>query len=149
MDVGHTFLIFSETYGSTTITRNVGFYPTGMVNPAYRSSQGKLNNDEGHTYNISATFTVNNAQFFTMVAYSERGNVPGFMYNLNTENCTSYALHTLSQGGLFLPSTIGTWLNGMGNDPGDLGEDIRQMASLANMTKSTVENFHPNMGNCN
>ena len=149
VDVGHTFLIFSETYGGTTITRNVGFYPTGMVNPAFRSSQGKLNNDEGHTYNISATFTVTNAQFFTMLIYSERGNVPGFVYNLNTENCTSYALHTLSQGGIFLPSTISSWLNGMGNDPGDLGEDIRQMTPLPNMTKNTVENFHPNMGSCN
>jgi len=149
VDVGHTFLVFTETYGGTTVTRNVGFYPTSMVTPANKTSQGKLNNDEGHEYNISATFTVTNAQFFTMLDFAGRGNTPGFLYNLNTENCSSYALQTLVQGGINLPSTMGTWINGMGNNPGDLGEDIRQMTPLANMTKSTVENYHPNVGNCN
>ncbi len=149
VDVGHTFLIFTESYGGTNITRNVGFYPTAMVNPASKSSQGRLNNDEGHEYNISATFTVPNATFFTMLNFAARGNTSGFMYNLNTENCTSYALQTLVQGGINLPSTMGTWIGGVGNNPGDLGEDIRQMTPLANMTKSTVENFHPNIGNCN
>jgi len=149
VDVGHTFLIFSETYGGTTITRNVGFYPSGIVNPLNRTSQGALNNDEGHIYNISATFTLDNAQFFNMLNYVGRGNAPGYMYDLNKDNCTSYALHTLNQGGVNLPSTIGAWPNGMGNNPGDLGEDIRQMNNLPNMTKSTVDNYHPNVGNCN
>jgi hypothetical protein len=148
VDVGHTFLIFTEQYGGTTITRNVGFYPSRNVNPASASAQGWLNNNEKSPYNISATFTVTNAAFTTMLSSVARGNDPGFNYNLNSENCTTFALQTLASGGIFLPSTIGTWPGGMGNNPGDLGEDIRQMNLLPNMTRSTVSNFHPNMGNC-
>jgi hypothetical protein len=148
VDVGHTFLIFTEQYGSTTITRNIGFYPSRNVNPVSASAQGWLNNNEKSPYNISATFTVTNAAFTTMLNSVARGNDPGFNYNLNSENCTTFALQTLASGGIFLPSTIGSWPGGMGNNPGDLGEDLRQMNLLPNMTRSTVSNFHPNIGNC-
>jgi len=148
VDVGHTFLIFSERYGNTTITRNVGFYPSKGVTPRSPSATGKLNNDENHSYNVSASFSVTNAAFFSMLVFAARGNDPSFYYNLNSENCTTYALQTLAQGGINLPNTIGSWPGGMGCDPGDLGEDIRNMAPLPNMTKGTVQNFHPNIGNC-
>ena len=148
LNVGHTFLIFSEQYGETNITRNVGFYPSGTVTPRSPSSQGQLSNNEDHTYNISATFTVTNGNFFAMLNFITQGNNYGFLYNLNTENCTTFSLQTLVQGGINLPNTIGEWLNGMGNNPGDLGEDIRQMNLLPNMTRNTVANYHPNTGSC-
>ena len=148
VDVGHTFLIFTEHYGGTTITRNLGFYPSSLVTPASPSAPGRLNNNENSPYNISATFTVTNAAFTNMLNSVARASDAGFNYNLNSENCTTFALETLAAGGINLPSTIGTWTNGMGNNPGDLGEDIRQMNLLPNMTRSTVKNFHPNMGNC-
>jgi len=147
-NVGHTFLIFSEQYGGTNITRNIGFYPSGTVTPRNPSSQGQLSNNEDHIYNISATFTVTNANFFAMLNFVSQGNSSGFLYNLNSENCTTFSLQTLIQGGIYLPNTIGDWLNGMGNNPGDLGEDIRQMNLLPNMTRNTVANYHPNIGNC-
>lgn len=148
VDVGHTFLIFTEQYGGGTITRNVGFYPSGRVTPNNPASPGKLNNDDNHQYNIAATFTVTNANFFIMLLYLQRATDPNFYYNLNSENCTSFALQTLAQGGIFLPSTIGSWPGGTGNNPGDLGEDIRQMTTLPNMTKSTSPVYHFNVGNC-
>jgi len=149
VNVGHTFLVFSEQYGGTTITRNIGFYPSSGVKPGSNRSQGILNNDETHTYNISATFSVTNANFFLMLNSVATGNNQGFYYDLNSENCTTFALQTLMQGGVNLPNTIGTWPGGgMGCNPGDLGEDIRQMALLTNMTRSTVQDYHPNIGNC-
>jgi len=148
VNVGHTFLIFTEQYGNTTITRNMGFYPASGVKPGSSIAPGKLNNDETHTYNVSATFSVTNANFFLMLNYASKGNNPGFYYNLNSENCTTFALQTLTQGGINLPNTIGSWPGGMGCNPGDLGEDIKQMAPLSGMTRSTVQNYHPNVGNC-
>lgn len=147
-DVGHVFLVFSEIYGNTTITRNVGFYPRTSVNPAYPSDQGQLNDNESSLYNISLSVNVTNAQFFNMLNYISQGNNPGYQYNLNSNNCTTFALSALQAGYVNLSSQIGTWPGGSGYDPGDLGEDIRNMPLPSNMTRNTVENPHPNVGNC-
>jgi hypothetical protein len=69
VNVGHTWLILTETtaYGSTT--RNVGFYPASLVVPQYPTQQGVLNDDESINYNIALTITVNNAQFFNILNF--------------------------------------------------------------------------------
>jgi hypothetical protein len=148
VDVGHTFLIFTETSGSGTISRNIGFYPQTTVNPFSQSDQGQLNNDASHSYNISLTINISNSQFFNMLNYVALGNNVGFDYNLNSNNCTTFALRTLDAGNVYLPSTLGSWLNGSGNDPGDLGQDIRSMNLSPNMTRNTAEGSHPNLGSC-
>ena len=148
VDVGHVFLIFTQTSPTGTITRNVGFYPGGNVTPVCPAAQGQLNNDANSTYNISLTISLTNTQFFSMLGYTSLGNNPGFYYNLNSNNCASFALATLSKGGINISSAIGTWLNGSGYDPGDLGEDIRSMTLGSNMTRNTVSNYHPNLGSC-
>ncbi len=137
VNVGHTFLVFTENYGGTNITRNIGFYPQGSVNPWYPSSQGQLDNNSTSEYNISLTIAVS------------QGNNTGYMYDLNGNNCTSFALRALASGNVILPATVGTWTHGSGNDPGDLGEDIRSMRLSPNMSRNTVENPHPNIGACN
>jgi hypothetical protein len=48
-----------------------------------------------------------------------------------------------------LPSTIGSWAGGTGNDPGDLGEDIMSLALSTGMSRSTTILNHPNLGTCN
>jgi len=149
VNAGHTFLIFSQNTGGSVITRNVGFYPTTNVSPTSPSSQGQLNDDEVHNYDISLTVNVTNSQFFNMLNYIAQGNNAGYMYNLNTNNCTTFALNTLSVGDITLPRTTGNWVNGSGNDPGDLGEDIRSLNLSSNMSRNTVDNAHPNTGNCN
>lgn len=149
VNVGHTFLILTESYGGTTITRNVGFYPQSSVNPLHPSAQGQLNNDQSHIYNISLTITVTNAEFFEILNYIDLGNNTGFMYNINSDNCTTFALAALASAGIDLPRTIGSWPNGGGLDPGDLGEDIRAMDLSSDMVRNTVDNAHPNMGTCN
>lgn len=151
VDVGHTFLILTETYGSTTTTRNVGFYPIGNVNPSSVTSQGSLNDDETHVYNISGSFNVNNAQFFNILNFVSQGNNSGYLYNLNTNNCTTFVINAVAQADINLPRTIGTWLGGAGNDPGDLGEDLRENnipGMSLNLTGGS-DNSHYNAGQCN
>lgn len=151
VDVGHTFLILTEKYGSTVITRNIGFYPSQFVYQMSPTAQGVLNDDDQHEYNISGSFTVTNADFFSILNYITQGNLPGFEYNLNSNNCTSFAIAAVAKGGINLPSTIGSWPGGMGNDPGDLGEDLRSK-NVEGMTLNTglVTDFaHLNVGECN
>jgi len=149
-NTGHAFLIFSENSAGNIITRNVGFYPLGMVNPYYPSEQGILDNNEKSPYNISLTFTVANTQFFAMLNYAAIGNNSGYFYDLNANNCTTFVLHTLAAGNITLTATQGVWPGGgHGYDPGDLGEDIRSMALPSNATRNTVQNPHSNQGNCN
>jgi hypothetical protein len=148
---GHTFLILTETYGGTTITRNVGFYPATNVNPSNVTSQGSLNDDETDGYNVSGSFTVDNAQFFNILNFVSQGNSTGYLYNLNTNNCTTFVINAVAQAGINLPRTIGTWLGGAGNDPGDLGEDLitgNIPGMTLNLSGGTFSS-HPNNGQCN
>jgi hypothetical protein len=151
VNVGHVFLIFSENDQGHVTTRNLGLYPSSLVIPPsnFSSSQGVLNNDQSHPLNISLTIEVSSSQFFSILNYSMLGNNQGYNYDLNNNNCTTFALNALAAGGITLPSTKGTWPGGSGNDPGDLGEDIRKMSLTPNMTRNTAENDHPNVGNCN
>jgi hypothetical protein len=149
-DTGHTFLIFSENSAGTIITRNVGFYPVGIVNPVYSSDQGVLDDNEKTTYTISISYNVSNIQFFSMLNYASIGNNPGYIYDLNSNNCTTFVLHALAAGDITLSSSQGVWPGGgHGYDPGDLGEDIRSMNLPSNVTRSTLQNPHPNQGSCN
>ncbi len=148
VSAGHTFLVLSETTAYGTTTRNVGFYPQGLISPLSPSDQGVLNNDQATGYNIALSISVTNAQFFTVLNFLGQGNTPGFLYNLNSNNCTTFALNALASTGIDITTTRGTWLDGSGDDPGDLGEDIRSMQLPANMTRNTVGSPHPNLGSC-
>lgn len=112
INVGHTFLILTEVTPTGTITRNVGFYPTTIVRPGASTSQGQLVNNDDHSYNISLSITMTNSQFFSVLNYVSQGNNTGYKYDLNYNNCTTFALHALSAGSIFLGSTIGSWPGG-------------------------------------
>jgi hypothetical protein len=148
VDVGHSFLIMKQSTPNGTVTRNVGFYPKTRVVPTSPSDQGQLNDDEVHYYNISLTINVTNSQFFNILNFINQGNNTGYQYNLNSNNCTTFVLHALYAGGIYLPWTTGNWPLGSGNDPGDLGEDIRTMSLSSNMSRNLFESYHPNQGSC-
>ncbi|MBS1935818.1 MAG: hypothetical protein JST96_17595, partial [Bacteroidetes bacterium] len=147
VDVGHSFLIFTQHSGAATVQRNIGFYPSSTVTPRSPAAPGTASNDDQHGYNVALTVTVTNSQFFSMLNYAEQ-NVAD-VYDLNTYNCTSFVLQSLFAGNVVLPATKGTWLGGSGYDPGDLGQDIQGMSLPANMKRSTVYNSHGNLGTCN
>jgi len=149
VDVGHSFLILSEGSGSTTTTRNIGFYPTELVSPLSPSSPGQFGNDGSHPYNISGTMQVTSEQFFQILNYITSQNIPNITYNLNSNNCTTFVLNSMAAAGIYLPRTIGTWPGGAGNDPGDLGQDIAS-GTIPNLTVSrTPQSNHANAGACN
>jgi len=149
VNTGHAFLILTESYGTTVITRNVGFYPATKVSPLSQTAEtavGVYNNDQAHEYNISGTMNLTNAQFFQILNYCEDNSAMN--YNLNTNNCTTFVLNAVAQAGINLPRTIGSWPGGSGDDPGDLGEDMRT-GNIPGMTVNTSPaSNHMNVGIC-
>ena len=148
VNVGHTFLILTEVSPTGTTTRNVGFYPQNNVDPYTPIDKGQLNNNEQHQYNIALTIDVNNSQFFNILNFVSQVSNSKQNYDLNNYNCTSFSIRAASAGDINLPSTIGSWTGGSGNNPGDLGEDILSMPLQSNMTRTTIKHDHPNQGNC-
>ena len=151
ISVGHTFLILTEKTFFETTTRNFGFYPADYVKPNSESKQGVLNNDEIHDYDVSLLITLTNSQFTNLLTFISQGNDPGFLYNLNSNNCTTFALNALASVGVApIPRTEGSWLGGgKGLNPGNLGEDIRTMTLAPNMTRTSISGSHLNRGTCN
>jgi len=144
---GHTYLILTENMpDGRSITRNVGFYPSKNVTPFSTPVPGVLNNDEVSPFNIAGQYSINSALFFAMLQYIT--NAAGDYYQVNTFNCTNFALDALVAGHIYLPHTIGYWIGGMGVDPGDLGEDIRGF-DFTGMTRITTPFLHSNLGTCN
>jgi len=148
VSVGHVFLILNQTNSLGSTVRNVGFYPATGVTPMSPRSKGQINNDAGHDYDISATISMDNSQFFQVVNYINLWTESSLTYDLNTNNCTTFALNALATAGINLPRTSGSWLNGGGVNPGDLGEDIRRLDLPSNITKTTLTGTHPNTGFC-
>jgi hypothetical protein len=71
-------------------------------------------------------------------------------YNLSTNNCTTWALSSLAAGGVNINTQQGSWPLGEGDDPGDLGEDIRGMKLSPNMSLNTSGgSATSNTGTCN
>lgn len=145
VDVGHTFLVLTETDGNTTITRNIGFYPEHIVNPLSTTAKGVYNDDGMHHYNVSAGFSITPSNFMNLVSYIN--GTASATYDLNDFNCTTWAIDALDAGHIYLPSTIGSWPGGMGNDPGDFGVDIMN-SNAPGITKSQSEQVHVNAGSC-
>jgi hypothetical protein len=146
--VGHTYLILTAITPNKTTVRNVGFYPTETVHPYSPISQGILNNDQAHEYDVALTITMTNSQFFNALNYLPKGNMRGFNYNLNNNNCSTFAVDALAAAQIVIPRTIGTWTNGKGMNPGDLGEDLKGMTLSSNMKLQTTFSHHPNIGDC-
>lgn len=146
--VGHTFIMLSEQTPSKTIVRNVGLYPANFVSPTSPATQGVLGNDEQHEYNIMLTVSLSSSEFNNVVNYISEGYSGAFTYNLNTNNCTTFAANAMAAGHIVLPRTFGTWTNGSGMNPGDMGEDVRALSLSSNMVRNTAANDHPNTGNC-
>jgi len=148
VNVGHVFLTLTQTTGGTKITRNVGFYPSVNVTPFSPPAQGALDDNENDSYNISGSFSLNNTMFFNILGFIPIGSSPGYNYDVNNNNCTTFVINAMAAGHIYLPSTIGYWVGGMGNDPGDLGEDIRNN-NFTGMTRSATYISHANVGTCN
>jgi hypothetical protein len=146
-DIGHVFVDFEEASPSETIVRSMGYYPKNWVSPASPINPGSLNNDQNHIFNISLKISVSGQQFMQILDAFASGN--SVNYNLNSNNCTTWALTALEAGGIKIQANQGTWPLGKGYDPGDLGEDIRDMPLPLNMSRNEQGGTSPpNSGAC-
>ncbi len=147
VNVGHTFLLLEQiNLNGFNISRYIGFYPSSNVTPFSNPVPGVLNDDGMHKYNIGARFNMNRSQFFALL-----GAIPGLgarNYQANTYNCTNFALDALDAAHAYLPRTIGYWIGGLGLDPGDLGEDIRN-GNFTGMVRIMAPVPSANIGSCN
>jgi hypothetical protein len=146
-NVGHVFLVFQQNGSTGAIIRTMGFYPKSWVTPVNPTDPGSLNNDQDHIFDISLSMTISGQQFMEILNTFALGNTVN--YNLNTNNCTSWAINALSAGGINIQTNTGVWPLGSGDDPGDLGEDIRSMTLAPNMSRNTNSGNSPlNSGTC-
>lgn len=143
--VGHTFISIKQSSNSDSIIRNLGFYPSTAVDPLSPTTSGELNNDQNRRYDISLSIDIPFEQFEKIVAYL---NNLSLSYNLNSFNCTTFAIEALAKAGINLPRTEGSWPNGGGLNPGDLGEDIKSMKLSSNMSRTIIASTHKNAGSC-
>lgn len=142
-DVGHTFISITQD----SITRILGFYPAGGVNPfTSPSANSALHNNENHEFDVSLTTDISASQLSSIV-----GSIKNFnpTYNLNTYNCTDFGLEMANSLGLNIPDTNGTWPGGGGSNPGNLGQDIRGLSTGTGVTKDMGGGNAPsNNGGC-
>jgi hypothetical protein len=131
---GHVYLGLEEYSNGETIVRNIGYYPSEIVHPVSPSSPGEAHTDT-RPYDVSLTVEVTWGQFMGIVSALQ--STSEAEYNLNSNNCTHFALNACSNNGISLPQTVGNWWGGSGLNPSDLGEDIRAMTLSSNMTRDT------------
>lgn len=145
--VGHTFI--SITQGSHK--KVIGFYPvSNYIMPGNDTGQGVLGNDTNQPYNVRVTTSITPSQLLNIKNYII--NHANSTYNLNTYNCTDFAIEIGNLGGLPLPDSYGTWNGGGGSNPGALGQHIRNMSGPNIAINSTLGSSYfsaPQSTNCN
>lgn len=144
-DVGHTFIAIQQG-----LTRRVfGYWPATSIYPApgYSTDNMVFGNDENHHFDVSLSTSVDANKLFSIIAYAS--NAPK-VYDLDNYNCTDFAIEVGKIAGLPLSDSYGSWPGGAGSNPGQLGQDIRNMTLPANSQRQTTEaNAASNKGICN
>ncbi|WP_053002636.1 hypothetical protein [Kordia jejudonensis] len=142
-DVGHAYI--GITQGNTT--RILGFYPNGDTVPGTPSTNRPFiyGNDQNYNSDVSITKNISSSQLSNIIT-SITNNTDN--YDLNNNNCATFAIRMANMGGITLPSTENTWPFGGGNNPADLGEDIRESNIIGTEINTTTENAPQNNGNC-
>lgn len=142
INVGHTFIGLKRG----NVNRSFGFYPSDGVKPFSPEVGGSILNDASHPYDVSLTINISSSQLNQIINHVKSYNKN---YNLNDNNCSDFGLGIFDILNLPLPDTRGSWPFGGGTNPGDLGEDIRNMTTGNGMSKDTDGGEAPsNSGNC-
>ncbi|WP_336719081.1 RHS repeat-associated core domain-containing protein [Chryseobacterium mucoviscidosis] len=125
-DPGHPFITLSrKNTDGTTDAKTFGFYHyPPSVNPLASEADGKVKDNYGHEKEVVQSWVINENKFNNVLDFVE--SKKNTKYDLNTNNCTDFVINAASSAGINLPKTKGTWPNGEGSNPGDLGQDMRQ-----------------------
>lgn len=145
---GHSFFTIEQTQpdGYSRI-RNIGFYPKQGVTPRRPISQGILVNDENTPYDVGLEINLSETDFFNFLVKIKNAGTPNF--DLNNFNCTGYCINRVSEIGITLPKSYGSWPLGGGLNPADLGQDVRYANNLSSfiVLNPTGGISSPNRGN--
>lgn len=140
-NVGHAFV--GITQGG--ITRVLGLYPQGNGHPFAPEDPRVYGNDAGHGFDVSISKNITASQLNSIINETINNQTN---YNLNSNNCSNYAIRMCILSDINAPSTLGTWPLGGGNNPGDLGEDIREIDQLGTNINGNGGTSPENNGNC-
>ena len=103
LDSGHAFISIIQN-GNTSI---FGFYPEeGKVNPfTNRSSVSSMGDNASHVYDVNISVNVSSSDLASIISYSINYATN---YDLNSYNCTDFAIEVGNIIGLSLPACNGT-----------------------------------------
>ncbi len=137
--VGHTFVSISQ--GSNVSV--FGFYPaTENIAPIFNPSDPSIMGDDSFDpYNVSISTTVSGSTLQQIIDYSVNYNAT---YNLNSYNCSDFAIQVGNLSGMNLPEANGSWPGGSGSNPGALGQHIRSRSSNNNQIINATGGNAPN-----
>lgn len=138
--VGHTFIGIQQG----TIQRIIGFYPDSPNASLISSQKSELHDNSNTLYHVSISIGVDADKLSSLINYI---NDYSKTYDLNNYNCSDFAIGAAEKAGLKLPKTTGSYnaviVNFKGRNPGDLGQDIRNMNIPGGATKSVTKGNAP------
>lgn len=125
-DPGHAFVTLNRrNTDGTTDSKTFGYYPYPQsVNPLASEENGKIRDNFGHEQEVVQTRGITEKNFNDILNFVE--SKKNTRYDLNINNCTDFVINVAAVAGIKLPRTKGTWPNGGGVNPGDLGQDLRK-----------------------
>lgn len=141
---GHAFVILNKSGGGQSATRAFGFYPENkFVSLLQEPTPSVAINDAGHEYNASLTMTLTASEFNAALSFASQ--IPTFLYDLNDNNCTNFALDVINlvrPNPIEVPDTYSLLptLN-YGTTPGGLYKKLRDMKN------SNIESGNISIGN--
>lgn len=138
--VGHTFIGIQQG----TIQRIIGFYPDSPNASLISSQKSELHDNSNTLYHVSISIGIDANKLSSVINYI---NDYSKTYDLNNYNCSDFAIGAAEKAGLRLPKTTGSYnaviVNFKGRNPGDLGQDIRDMNTPGGATKSVTKGNAP------
>lgn len=138
--VGHTFIGIQQG----TIQRLIGFYPDSPNASLISSQESELHDNSNTLYHVSISIEIDAAKLINVINYIDNYSQT---YDLNNYNCSDFAISVAEKGGLNLPKTTGSYnavlVKFKGRNPGDLGQDIRNMSTPSGATKSLTKGNAP------
>ena len=105
IDNGHTFLRLDDGNGHI---RYIGFHPSesGLKEMVYAQDvDSKIRNDSDQKWNVAKTFEINADQYNAVLQYTNDVSNNGHKYNIETFNCTTFAIYALNKAGISFGQT--------------------------------------------
>lgn len=122
---GHAFVTIQQSINGSTITRTLGFYSRGRVDPFFSTTGvSQLGDNSNEDYDVKLTVDVTGSQLASILEIIREFNP---VYDLEKYNCTNFVLDISDAAGLHINRTIGKWVVGSGLNPGNFGQDLKSI----------------------